>query len=90
MALERLVGHFGAVVNARYRGKVELTFSRKGGHGVMRISGMPAADRKHIGDEQSVAGHGAGRVAAQGSLSQTSGVDGSLGMAAAKPCEMAM
>jgi hypothetical protein len=45
MALERLVGHFGAVVNARYRGKVELTFSRKGGHGVMRISGMPAADR---------------------------------------------
>jgi hypothetical protein len=56
----------------------------------MRISGMPAADRKHIGDEQSEAGHGAGRVAAQGSLSQISGVDGSLGMAAAKPCEMAM
>jgi len=30
-------------VNARYRGKVELTFSRKGGHGVMRISGLQFA-----------------------------------------------
>ena len=45
MAIERLVGHFGAVVDSRRRGKVELTFPRKSGRRAIQFSGLSVADR---------------------------------------------